>query len=136
MPTYTTTADLSALIQAANYAAVRTQLGLSTLATTTPGANVETMLSTFSSANIKSACTDETGSGALMFGTAPTMSDPTISGTITQTGTGGAGASIDYPDSGDTTITGSGGGKYIFNISGGLRFTGPVRDSAGSLGSS
>lgn len=37
------------------------------------GSNVATMLATFSSANIAAACTDETGSGALVFGTAPTI---------------------------------------------------------------
>lgn len=43
------------------------------------GTGVATMLATFSSANIASACTDETGSGALMFGTDPalTVSSPT-----------------------------------------------------------
>ena len=35
------------------------------------GSGVATALATFSSANIASACTDETGSGALVFGTAP-----------------------------------------------------------------
>ncbi len=35
------------------------------------GANVAAALATFSSANIATACTDETGSGSLCFGTAP-----------------------------------------------------------------
>lgn len=42
------------------------------------GTGVSTMLGTFSSANIASACTDETGSGALVFGTAPTLSNPVV----------------------------------------------------------
>lgn len=44
------------------------------------GANVATFLATPSSANLASAVTDETGSGALVFGTAPTLSDVTIGG--------------------------------------------------------
>ena len=43
------------------------------------GANVATALATFSSANIKTACTDETGSGgALVFATGPTLTDPLL----------------------------------------------------------
>lgn len=47
------------------------------------GANVATFLATPSSANLAAAVTDETGSGALVFGTSPTIATPTISGTIT-----------------------------------------------------
>lgn len=47
------------------------------------GTNVATFLGTPSSANLASAITDETGSGALVFGTGPTISNPTITtGTI------------------------------------------------------
>lgn len=42
------------------------------------GSGVATMLGTFSSANIASACTDETGSGSLVFGTSPTLTSPTL----------------------------------------------------------
>jgi hypothetical protein len=42
------------------------------------GANVETFLATPSSANLASAVTDETGSGALVFGTSPTLVDPAL----------------------------------------------------------
>jgi hypothetical protein len=45
------------------------------------GAGVATWLGTPSSANLAAAVTDETGSGALVFGTAPTISDLTVSGT-------------------------------------------------------
>lgn len=51
------------------------------------GANVATFLATPSSANLASAVTDETGSGALVFGTSPTIATPTISGNETHTGT-------------------------------------------------
>ena len=42
------------------------------------GTGVATFLTTPSSANLASAVTDETGSGALVFGTAPTLTNPTI----------------------------------------------------------
>jgi hypothetical protein len=42
------------------------------------GSNVATFLATPSSANLASAVTDETGSGALVFGTSPTITTPTI----------------------------------------------------------
>ncbi len=50
------------------------------------GAGVATMLATFSSANIAAACTDESGSGALIFGTSPTIATPVLNGTPTGTG--------------------------------------------------
>jgi hypothetical protein len=58
------------------------------------GSNVATFLATPSSANLALAITDETGSGALVFGTSPTLSNPTITnyvetyyniGTVTST---------------------------------------------------
>jgi hypothetical protein len=42
------------------------------------GTNVATFLATPSSANLASAVTDETGSGALVFGTSPTLTTPRI----------------------------------------------------------
>lgn len=42
------------------------------------GANVATFLATPSSANLAAAVTDETGSGALVFATSPTLTTPTI----------------------------------------------------------
>ena len=42
------------------------------------GANVATFLATPSSANLASAVTDETGSGALVFGTSPSLTTPDI----------------------------------------------------------
>ncbi len=52
--------------------------GVSGLAT-----NVATFLGTSSSANLASAVTDETGSGALVFGTAPTITGMTLAGAVT-----------------------------------------------------
>jgi hypothetical protein len=52
------------------------------------GTGVETFLATPSSANLASAVTDETGSGALVFGTNPTLTSPLINmGINAQTGT-------------------------------------------------
>jgi len=52
------------------------------------GSNVATFLATPTSANLAAAVTNETGSGALVFGTSPTLTTPTVSGTITASGTG------------------------------------------------
>jgi hypothetical protein len=68
-------------------AAHRTALGLTTLATTTPAANVATFLATPTSANLAAAVTGETGSGSLVFGTSPTIDAPTISGSAAFTST-------------------------------------------------
>ena len=51
------------------------------------GTNVATFLATPSSANLAAALTDETGSGANVFGTSPTLSSPTITGTGAIAGT-------------------------------------------------
>lgn len=67
------------------------------------GTGVATFLATPSSANLASAVTGETGSGALVFGTSPaiatpTLTDPTITGAILEdifTITDGAGFEID-----------------------------------------
>lgn len=46
------------------------------------GTNVATFLATPSSANLASAVTDETGSGALVFGTSPTISGATLTNAV------------------------------------------------------
>ena len=61
------------------------------------GTGVATFLATPSSANLIAAVTDETGTGALVFGTAPTITNPTITssgtGSINSTPIGAATAS-------------------------------------------
>lgn len=47
------------------------------------GTGVATWIGTPSSANLASAVTDETGSGALVFGTAPTITGMTLAGAVT-----------------------------------------------------
>lgn len=50
------------------------------------GTGVGTFLATPTSANLAAAVTDETGSGLLVFGTAPAISNPTITTAFTATG--------------------------------------------------
>ena len=66
------------------------------------GTGVATMLATFSSANIASACTDETGTGLLVFGTAPTFASTMTVGTAA--GTTGA-INLKGTTSGTVTLT-------------------------------
>lgn len=90
------------------------------------GTSVATFLATPSSSNLKAALTDETGSGAAVFGTAPSLdtpaiATPTITGLTTLTGgqikfpaTQSASSDVntldDYEEGSFTpTITGSGG---------------------------
>ena len=104
-------ANAQSLVTAADYAAMRTLLGLvigtnvqaydadlTTWAGITPGANVGTFLATPSSANLLAAVTDETGTGALVFASSPTLVDPLVTGTILEdvyTITDGAAFEID-----------------------------------------
>ena len=54
--------------------------GTSLSGTVVPGTGVLTFLATPSSANLAAAVTGETGTGALVFGTSPTLGTPTING--------------------------------------------------------
>ena len=72
--------------------------------------NVATFLGTPSSANLRSAVTDETGTGALVFGTSPTIATPDVTGRATMDDialsggmTVGAGLTI----TGDLTVNGT-----------------------------
>lgn len=56
---------------------------------TNAGTGILTFLGTPSSANLATAVTDETGSGALVFGTSPTLTTPVFSGVPTGTVTSG-----------------------------------------------
>lgn len=59
--------DSASAYQNLSAADARTALGLTALATTTPGTNVATFLTTPSSANLRAAITDEDGDTSLMF---------------------------------------------------------------------
>lgn len=50
------------------------------------GANIGTFLATPTSANLRAALTDETGTGAAVFGTAPIIDAPSLTGIITTVG--------------------------------------------------
>jgi len=64
---------------------------------TSLGAGIATFLGTPSSANLRSALTDETGTGAAVFADAPTLTGTvTASGIINMTATGGFGNLKDY----------------------------------------
>lgn len=92
----------------------------------TPGANVATFLGTPSSANLAAALTDETGSGAAVFATSPTLVTPVLgtpaSGNLsncTADGTNGVGFK-NIPQNSQsaayTTVLGD-AGKHIFHPS-------------------
>jgi len=51
------------------------------------GANVQAFLAVPSSANLRTAMTDETGTGVLVFATSPTLTTPTITNPTVSTGT-------------------------------------------------
>lgn len=59
---------------------VTTSGSTGTLSVTTLGSGVATFLSTPTSANLASAVTDETGSGALVFATSPSLTTPSLAG--------------------------------------------------------
>lgn len=107
-------ANVATMLGSADNSAIRSNIGLAigtnvqafdsdltTWAGITPGSGVGTFLATPSSANLASAVTGETGSGALVFDTSPTLTTPNIgaatgtsiglTGTITTTPTGGTG---------------------------------------------
>lgn len=65
------------------------------------GANVATLLSTPSSANLASALTDETGSGAAVFGTAPTFTGSIV---VNKAGQSEAGGIEVADDVGNTSV--------------------------------
>jgi hypothetical protein len=58
------------------------------------GTGVATFLATPSSANLASAVTDETGSGALVFGTAPTIASANLTTALTLTGASGTSGQV------------------------------------------
>ncbi len=84
------------------------------------GTGIATFLGTPSSANLASALTDETGSGAAVFGTSPTVSAPSITGHPTiegvtstgATGTGNLVFSAAATHTGGLTVNGFLGGTW------------------------
>jgi len=88
-------------------------LQLTALATTTPGTNVAAFLETPTSANLAAALTDETGSGAAVFGTSPTIKTPTISRDSV-----GLVATLQDNNGTTATMTTDSSGRNFFNVNG------------------
>lgn len=59
-----------------------------------PAANVATFLSNPSSANLRAALTDETGTGAAVFANSPSFTNATVNGVLTIVGTNATGAIV------------------------------------------
>jgi hypothetical protein len=103
-----------------------TMTGAITFASGQFGTNVATFLATPSSANLAAALTDETGSGAAVFATSPTLATPVLgtpsSGTLsscTVDGTNGVGY-INIPQNSQSaayTLIAADAGKHIFHPS-------------------
>jgi hypothetical protein len=94
----------------------------------TIGSAARTFLATPSSANLAALVTDETGSGLLVFGTSPTLSSPTISGTTSL-----AASHVFSWNSGDVTETHSANTLTWAGASSGYIFQdGLVRVTAGT----
>ncbi len=89
------------------------------------GTGVATMLATPSSANLASAITDETGSGALVFATSPTLVTPAL-GTIASgnlsAGTGSLASLTTITTSADITINGLTVGKGLAAVASNTAF--------------
>jgi len=93
------------------------------------GSNVATWLGTPSSANLASAVTDETGSGALVFGTNPTLTGATLAGTLA--GADNTASRINLLDYGVVTnaIGSIGGGTQDIDLTLGNHVSGTVDTS-------
>jgi len=127
---YTATGTLaSSTLLAANALVIGGGAGLAP-STTTTGTGILTFLGTPSSANLAAAVTDETGSGALVFGTSPTFTTSLNSGasftafagatTLLTIGGTGATSVVAHPgtleQSGTTGSATFAGGVYIAKI--------------------
>ncbi len=94
------------------------------------GAGVATFLATPSSANLLAAVTDETGTGALVFGTSPTVTTPTFVGNVLLDNTGTA-AELRWrePSASGSNYTAFKAQAQAANIT----YTFPAADAAGAL---
>ena len=100
------------------------------------GTGVATFLATPSSANLAAALTDETGSGAVVLGTSPTIASPTITGTgaIAGTFTGNLTGNVTGNVSGTAgSATGNAGTATALATARNFQLTGDVEASAVSF---
>jgi hypothetical protein len=107
------------------------------------GTGVATFLATPSSANLLAAVTNETGTGALVFGTSPTLTTP-ISATLTAPAStdltlagGSSGASLvlgQGTTAGGLTLTPTGTASLIVNLSGSGSLANSTWNSGGAAG--
>jgi hypothetical protein len=117
------TVDAKGRITSAASVAI-TPAAIGALSLASLGANVSTFLATPSSANLAAALTDETGSGAAVFATSPTvatpvLTTPTINGYIegnTDIGVVGASATLSIASSTVLTATLTAGTETTFTM--------------------
>ena len=140
------TVDAKGRITSAASVAI-TPAAIGALSLASLGANVSVFLSTPSSANLAAALTDETGSGAAVFATGPTiatptLTTPTINGYVegnTDLGTVGASATLSIASSTVLTATLTAGTETTFTmpaVSAGKAFTLYLKQPAsGTVGS-
>lgn len=147
------TVDAKGRITSASSVAI-TPAAIGALSVASLGANVSTFLSTPSSANLAAALTDEvgsgsvvfasglTGSGLAVFGTSPTIGNPTINGYVegnTDLGTVGASATLSIASSTVLTATLTAGTQTTFTMpaaAAGKAFTLYLKQpSSGAIGS-
>lgn len=81
--TVNTSQNIATLSNLTSNGLVTTSGGVGTLGVTVPASGILTFLATPSSANLAAAVTGETGSGALVFATSPTLSTPSAPGSGT-----------------------------------------------------
>jgi hypothetical protein len=113
---------------ATNLTGLPISTGVSGLAT-----NVATFLGTSSSANLASAVTDETGSGALAFATGPTFTGLTLAGAVT--GADQIVSAVNLKDYGEVTnaIGATGGGTQDIDLNDGNSVSATVDTSANTF---
>ena len=100
---------------------------------TSLGTGIATWWGTPSSANLASAVTDETGSGLLVFGTAPTLTGVTLAGAVT--GADNTVTAVNLKDYGEVTnaIGATGGGTQDIDLNDGNSVSATVDTSANTF---
>ncbi len=103
------------------------------------GSGIATFLATPSSANLASAVTDETGTGALVFASSPSIASPSVSGTAafsgTMSATGNAYMAIDaLTDASTIAVDMSVGNNFSVTLGGNRTLGNPTNLTAGQSG--